>query len=151
MSSRPDIPTTVAIGSDHAGYGLKQLMVEHLKGRGIEVVDVGAYSTESVDYPEYAARVTDAVLAGEAGAGVLICGTGLGMCMTANRRKGIRAGLCHDHYTASATRRHNNANVLCLGGRLIGEDLAREILDTFLDTPFEGGRHERRINKIDDI
>jgi ribose 5-phosphate isomerase B len=144
------MPQTVSIGSDHAGYDLKVLVTEHLAERGFTVMDVGPYDTESVDYPDYAVKVAGAVLGGEADAGILICGTGIGMCMTANRFKGIRAALCHDHFTASATRRHNDANILCLGGRLIGPDLAMEIVDTFIDTPFEGGRHERRINKIDE-
>lgn len=143
-------PGVVAIGADHAGYDLKSVVVRHLEDRGARVLDLGTHDEKSVDYPDYARKVTDAVLGGEADVGILMCGTGIGMCMAANRRKGIRAGLCHDHFTASATRRHNDANVLCMGGRLLGPDLAREIVDTFLDTPFEGGRHERRVNKIDE-
>lgn len=140
----------VAIGSDHAGFDLKEYVREHLLGRGVEVVDLGTDSTLSVDYPDYARKVCEAVLDGSATRGVLLCGTGLGMSMMANRYKGIRAALCHDHFTALASRNHNDANILALGGRTLGTDLAREIVDTWLDTPFEGGRHERRTKKFDE-
>jgi len=141
--------TKVALASDHAGFGLKELVKEHLVNRGLEPVDLGTESEESVDYPEYAHRLAETVLGGEAALGILFCGAGLGMSMAANRHRGIRAALCHDHYTASVSRKHNNANVLVLGGRILGPDLAREIVDTWLDTPFEGGRHERRVKLID--
>ena len=113
-------------------------------------LDLGTDSTGSVDYPDYARKVCEAVLAGDADKGVLICGTGLGMSMMANRYKGIRGALCHDHFTARAARSHNDSNVLILGGRILGTDLTKEIVDTWLDTPFEGGRHERRTKKFDE-
>ncbi len=140
----------VALASDHAGFDLKELVKEHLSGRGFTAVDLGPGSPQSVDYPDYARKVCEAILSGKASRGVLICGTGLGMSMMANRYRGIRGALCHDHFTASAARRHNDANVLVMGGRILGPDLAREIVDTWLDTPFEGERHERRIRKIDE-
>ena len=140
----------IAIGSDHAGFCLKEVLVEHLAGRGLTALDMGTEGPASVDYPDFAVKVCKAVLSGEAGRGILLCGTGLGMSMMANRFKGIRAALCHDHFTASAARRHNDANVLVLGGRIIGPDLGKEILDTWLSTPFEGGRHGRRVAKMDE-
>ena len=140
----------IALGSDHAGFGLKEFVREHLSTRGIEVVDLGTDSTLSVDYPDYARKVCQAVLDGTAQGGILFCGTGLGMSIMANRFSGIRAALCHEHFTAQASRSHNDANVLALGARVIGTDIAREIVDTWLDTPFEGGRHQKRINKFDE-
>lgn len=140
----------VALASDHAGFGLKEIVKEHLSERGMTPLDLGTDSTRSVDYPDYARKVCEAVLAGDAVKGVLICGTGLGMSMMANRYKGIRGALCHDHFTAVAARSHNDSNVLILGSRILGTDLAREIIDTWLDTPFEGGRHERRTKKFDE-
>ncbi len=140
----------VALASDHAGFGLKEIIREHLSGRGVTPVDLGTDSVQSVDYPDYARKVCEAVLTGGADKGILICGTGLGMSMMANRYKGIRGALCHDHFTARAARSHNDSNVLILGGRILGMDLAREIVDTWLDTPFEGGRHERRTRKFDE-
>lgn len=140
----------MALAADHAGYPLKEAIREHLLNRGVRTVDLGTNSTESVDYPDFARRIVVAVLEGEAERGILICGTGVGMAMAANRQRGIRAALCHDHFTASAARRHNNANVLVLGGRILGRDLAMEIVDTWLDTPFEGGRHESRLEKMDE-
>jgi len=140
----------VALASDHAGFGLKEIIKEHLSGRGVTLVDLGTDSVQSVDYPDYARRVCEAVLSGSSDRGILICGTGLGMSMMANRYKGIRGALCHDHFTARAARSHNDSNVLILGGRILGMDLAREIVDTWLDTPFEGERHLKRINKFDE-
>jgi ribose 5-phosphate isomerase B len=140
----------VALGSDHAGFQLKEFVKEHLAGRGVTPLDLGTDTTQSVDYPDYARKVCEKILAGDADRGILICGTGLGMSMMANRYKGIRGALCHDHFTAFAARSHNNANVLILGGRILGTDLAREIVDTWLETPFEGGRHERRTRKFDE-
>jgi len=140
----------VALASDHAGFGLKEIVKEHLTSRGMTPLDLGTDSTGSVDYPDYARKVCEAVLAGDADKGVLICGTGLGMSMMANRYKGIRGALCHDHFTARAARSHNDSNVLILGGRILGTDLTKEIVDTWLDTPFEGGRHERRTKKFDE-
>ncbi|GBE14916.1 putative sugar phosphate isomerase YwlF [bacterium BMS3Abin14] len=149
MSSEPYLGAGIALGSDHAGFALKSLVKGHLKARGIPAIDVGADSEDSVDYPDFARKVVDRILSGEVDMGILICGTGIGMSIAANRHRGIRAALCHDHFTASAARRHNNANILAMGGRLIGPDLAKEIVDTWLDTPFEGGRHKRRTDKMD--
>jgi ribose 5-phosphate isomerase B len=140
----------VALASDHAGFGLKEIIREHLSGRGVTPLDLGTDSVQSVDYPDYARKVCEAVLTGGADKGILICGTGLGMSMMANRYKGIRGALCHDHFTARAARSHNDSNVLILGGRILGMDLAREIVDTWFDTPFEGERHLKRINKFDE-
>jgi ribose 5-phosphate isomerase B len=150
MSCSEGCNCTIALASDHAGYDLKEIIKEHLSVRGVKAVDLGTDSTESVDYPDYARKVCEAVLAGSSNRGILICGTGLGMSMMANRYKGIRAALCHEHFTARAARSHNDSNVLVLGGRILGTDLVKEIVDTWLDTPFEGGRHEKRINKFDD-
>ena len=150
MSSSAPVVEKVALASDHAGFGLKEIIKEHLSARGLTPLDLGTDSTESVDYPDYARKVCETVLGRDAERGILICGTGLGMSIMANRYKGIRAALCHDHFTAIAARRHNNANVLALGGRILGPDLAKEIVDTWLDTPFDGGRHERRTKKLDE-
>lgn len=139
----------IAIGSDHGGFWLKEIIRKHLEERGFVLLDKGTDGTDSVDYPDFAVKVCRAVLSGAADRGILLCGTGIGMSMMANRFRGIRAALCHDHFTASAARRHNNANVLVLGGRIIGPDLGKEIVDTWLSTPFEGGRHERRVGKLD--
>ena len=137
----------IVIGSDHGGYELKQEVMDHLKKRGIEVVDVGCYSAESCDYPVYAKPVTEAIQSGDADLGILICGTGIGMSMAANKKKGIRAALCHDTFSAKATREHNNANILCMGARVVGPGLALMIIDTFIDTPFSNDeRHIRRIS-----
>ena len=137
----------IVIGSDHGGYELKQEVMDHLKKRGIEVVDVGCYSAESCDYPVYAKALTDVIKAGDADLGILICGTGIGMSMAANKQDGIRAALCHDVFSAEATRSHNNANVLCMGARVIGPGLALMIVDKFVDTPFSNDeRHIRRLS-----
>ena len=137
----------IVIGSDHGGYELKQEVMDHLKKRGIDVIDVGCYSAESCDYPVYAKPVTEAIQNGDADLGILICGTGIGMSMAANKEKGIRAALCHDTFSAKATREHNNANILCMGARVVGPGLALMIIDTFIDTPFSNDeRHIRRIS-----
>jgi len=141
--------TRIALASDHAGFQLKELVKSHLNSCGLQSVDLGTDSEESVDYPNFAHKLAESLIKGEADLGVLVCGTGLGMSMAANRHPGIRAALCHDHFTASASRRHNDANVLVMGGRVIGPDLAKEILDTWLDTPFEGGRHLARVERLD--
>ena len=138
----------IAIGSDHGGFELKGHIVEHLKEKGIEVKDFGVYNEDSVDYPDCAKPVCTSVLDGECERGILVCGTGIGISMSANKIKGIRAALCQDYYTAKYTRLHNDANVLCMGGRVIGAGLACEITDVFLSTEFEGGRHARRVDKI---
>lgn len=138
----------LAIGSDHGGFELKKHVMEHLKQLGIEFCDMGTYSEESCDYPIIAEKVAKAVSAGEYEKGILICGTGIGISIAANKVKGIRAALCGDVYSAKMTRRHNDANILCMGGRVIGRELAFMICDTFLSEPFEGGRHEKRIAEI---
>ena len=135
------------IGSDHGGYTLKLEIIEHLKNRGIEVTDVGCDSEASCDYPVFARKVADAITSGEADQGILVCGTGIGMSMAANKISGIRAALCHDVFSAKATREHNDANILCLGARVVGPGLALMIVDTFVDTPFSNDeRHKRRIS-----
>lgn len=140
----------IAIGCDHGGIELKEQMIEHLKKRGIECSDVGCYSKESCDYPVYAHKVADLVLSGECELGILICGTGIGMSMAANKIKGIRAALCGDCFSAEKTREHNNANVLCLGARVIGPELAFRIADIFIDAKFSGDeRHVRRIDMFE--
>ena len=140
------------IGSDHGGYALKLEIIEHLKERGIEVTDIGCDSPASCDYPIYAKKVTDAIKDGSADMGILVCGTGLGMSMAANKTSGIRAALCHDVFSAQATREHNNANILCLGARVVGPGLALMIVDTFIDTAFSGDeRHIRRIELYDTL
>ena len=141
----------IAIGSDHGGYALKQQLMKHLTDLGLEYKDYGTYSEESCDYPIYADAVARAVAGGEAERGILICGTGIGMSMAANKIRGIRCALCGDCYSAELTRRHNDANILALGARVLGEGLAEKIMDTFLTTEFEGGRHARRIGLIADL
>ena len=136
------------IGSDHAGLELKRELAGVATELGYEVRDVGTHTSDSTDYPDYGHQVASAVAAGE-GLGLLVCGTGIGMSMTANRHAGVRAALCGDAYSASMARRHNDANVLCVGARVVGPGLAGEILRAFLSASFEGGRHERRVNKID--
>ena len=138
---------TILIGSDHAGYDLKNQLAEVAADLGYEVQDVGTHSTESTDYPDYAHSVSAGVARGE-GLGLLVCGTGIGMSMTANRHKGVRAALCGDIFSARMAREHNDANVLCVGARVVGPGLATEILRTFLESSFEGGRHQRRVDKI---
>lgn len=139
----------IAIGSDHAGYELKQAVIRHLEDLGIAFNDCGTYNTMSCDYPDYAEAVCREVMKGQADKGILICGTGIGMSMAANRHKEIRAALCGDCFSAKATREHNDANVLCMGARVLGEGLALQIVDTFLETEFSNGaNHVRRIGKM---
>ena len=138
----------IAIGSDHGGYELKEHVKKHLEERGIEVKDFGVFSEESVDYPDCARPVCEAVLNGEAERGILFCGTGIGISMAANKFNGIRAALCSDVFSAKMAKEHNNANVICLGGRVTGRELAFMIVDTFFDAEFQGGRHQTRIDKI---
>ena len=141
----------IALGCDQGGYLLMQKVKKHLEGRGLEYKDFGCYSEESVDYPVYAKKAAKAVANGECDRGILICGTGIGISIAANKIKGIRAALCHDCFSAAATREHNDANMLAMGGRVIGEGLALKIVDTFLDTPFSGEeRHVRRNNMLED-
>ena len=139
----------IAIGSDHAGFGLKQAVMEHLKERGEEFKDYGTYSEASCDYPDFAEAVSQAIIKGEADKGILICGTGIGISIAANRHREIRAALCGDCFSAEATRQHNDANVLAMGARVVADGLALKIVDTFLDTPFSNGaNHVRRISKL---
>ncbi|MDQ3263173.1 MAG: ribose 5-phosphate isomerase B [Myxococcota bacterium] len=140
----------LVIASDHAGLSLKQELLKSLADRKVEVTDLGAFTGESVDYPDFASQVGRAVGKGEYTFGVLICGTGIGMSIVANKHRGVRAALCHVEFEARMARMHNDANVLCLGERVTGAGLAKEILGAFLDTAFEGGRHQRRVQKIAD-
>ncbi|GAB4293286.1 MAG: ribose 5-phosphate isomerase B [Myxococcota bacterium] len=140
----------VAIGCDHAGFALKEAVKRHLMDNGFEVLDEGTFSEESCHYPSFARSVAEKVAKGGAEWGVLICGTGLGMAMAANRNKKVRAALCPSIFHARMARRHNDANVLCLGGRITGEDLALAIVDEFFSTKFEGGRHKERIDMFCD-
>ena len=139
----------VSIGSDHTGFEQKQALVDYLVGKGYDVIDRGPDNDDRVDYPDYAAPVAHDVADGVAERGVLVCGTGIGMSMTANHIPGIRAALCGCEFQARATRQHNNANVLCLGERVTGQGVALDIAELFLNTAFEGGRHLRRINQIE--
>lgn len=141
----------IAIGCDHGGLELKNSIAEHLKERGIEFKDFGITENRSVDYPEIAAVVARAVQSGEAEKGILVCGTGIGMSLAANKFKGIRAAACSETFSAEYTRRHNDSNILCLGGRVIGPGVGIEMTDLFIDTEFEGGRHSRRVDMISSI
>ncbi len=143
--------TRIAIGSDHAGFQLKQQLVEHLREAGHEVHDLGTHSEDSVDYPEYGAKVARAVVDGEADYGVCVCGTGIGIGIAANKVKGARAAVVHDATSARMSRQHNNANVVCVGARLTGPQAAADAVDAFLAAEFEGGRHQRRIDEIAEL
>ncbi len=138
----------IAIGCDHGGLEHKNAIKEHLEGRGFEVVDSGIYEQVSVDYPDIAEKVCANILSGECERGFLVCGTGIGMSIAANKIKGIRAAVCSEHFSAKYTRLHNDTNILCLGGRVIGIGTALELADIFVDTEFEGGRHANRVAKI---
>ena len=138
----------IVIGSDHAGFELKEDLRAYLREQNFEVVDLGVQSESPADYPDIASAVAERVSQGEFERGLLVCGTGIGMSMVANRFAGVRAAVCHDLYTAQISRKHNDANILALGGRLLGKGLAREILKVWLETKFEGGRHQRRVDKI---
>lgn len=140
----------IIIGSDHAGYDMKEecrLFLE--KERGLQVLDAGVYDRQSSDYPDIAKKVALSIVNGEIQRGVLICGSGIGMSIVANRYRGVRAALCHNVYMARLCRQHNHANILVMGGRVVGAGIALEMLDVFLETPFDGGRHERRLGLID--
>ena len=139
----------IILGSDHAGYQMKEKVITHLRERGIEVEDAGTYSEESVDYTDYGKAVAAKVSDASFDRGILICGTGLGMSMVANRFSGVRAALANDLFSAMMSRRHNDSNILVIGGRLIGDTLAMEIVDTWIEAPFEGGRHQRRVEKME--
>lgn len=141
----------IGLGCDHAGYELKGYIEEYLKEKDIEYIDYGTNSIESVDYPEFGEKVAQAVKSGECDKGIICCGTGIGISISANKVPGIRCALCSDCYSARMSIEHNNANVLAMGARVIGKDLALEIIDTWLKAEFQGGKHERRVNKIKDI
>ena len=138
----------IVIASDHAGYSLKEQVKKHLEERNIEYIDLGTNSAESVDYPEYAHKLCAAIQEGKAEKGILVCGTGIGMSMVANKHKGIRAACVSDTFSATATRQHNDANVICFGERVVGGGLAFKLVDAFLDTEYEGGRHQRRVDMV---
>lgn len=138
----------VAIGNDHAGPALKEEIVLYLKSKGIEVINMGVDTEDSVDYPDYAKLVCDKVVSKEVDFGILICGTGIGISIAANKIKGIRAALCHDAITARLCKEHNNANVIAFGARIIDKEIAKEIIDAYLSAEFAGDRHQRRIDKI---
>lgn len=141
----------IAIGSDHGGYGLKELIRKHLQEKGFDIKDFGTDSTASVDYPDFAKAVGEAVVAEEFQRGILICGTGIGISIAANKIPGVRCALVGDCFSAKATRQHNDANILALGERVVGPGLALEIVDIWLSAEFEGGRHQGRVDKIADI
>mgnify|MGYP004691692135 FL=1 len=141
----------IAVGCDHGGLEHKNAIAEHLKSEGFEVEDFGIYEKKSVDYPEIALKVANSIKNGENELGILVCGTGIGMSLAANKVNGIRAAACSEHFSAKYTRLHNNSNILCLGGRVIGIGTALELCDIFVNTEFEGGRHQRRIDMITEI
>lgn len=141
----------IGIGSDHGGFPLKESIKSYLEEQGIEYIDYGTNSLDSVDYPDYGKKVAEGVVSGEVERAIVICGTGIGISIAANKVKGIRCALCSDTYSARMSMEHNNANVLALGGRVLGVDLALEIVKVWLGGKFEGGRHERRVKKISEI
>lgn len=138
----------IVIASDHAGYSLKEAVKKYLEEKNIEYKDMGTNSTESVDYPEYAHKLCCEIQEGRAEKGILVCGTGIGMSMVANKHKGIRAACVSDTFSAKATRQHNDANVICFGERVVGQGLAFQLVDAFLGTEYEGGRHQRRVDLV---
>ena len=141
----------IALASDHGGFDLKESVIAHLLNTGWEVDDLGPHSGDSVDYPDYGIKLAEAVAEKRVQRGIVICGTGIGMSIVVNRYPGIRGTLCSDLFTAKLCREHNDSNILIMGGRLIGKGLAAEIVNTWLNTPFEGGRHQRRLDKINQI
>ena len=141
----------IAVGSDHGGFALKTAVAAHLKGRGYEVLDMGTYSEESVDYPIYGKKTAEAVASGEADLGVVCCGTGIGIGIAANKVHGIRCATITNEYMAEMTKRHNNANMIALGGRVLELEHALKLVDIWLDTDFEGGRHQRRVDMLDEM
>ena len=138
----------ISIGADHAGFELKEIIKSYLQEKGLEVLDHGTYSEDSVDYPDFAHLVAGSVEGGETPQGVLVCGSGQGVCMAANKHAGIRAALVWNEEVANLTRQHNDANIICLPGRMIDPEVAKKAVDAFLETEFEGGRHQRRVGKI---
>lgn len=141
----------IYVGSDHGGFELKEHVTEYLKEKGIEFEDCGTYSSDSCDYPDIAENVANKVVADKGSYGILVCGTGIGISIAANKVKGIRAACCSDTFSARYTRKHNDANILCFGGRVIGPGMAEELIDAFLGSDFEGGRHAKRVAKITEI
>ncbi|MDE7190894.1 MAG: ribose 5-phosphate isomerase B [Clostridia bacterium] len=141
----------IAIGCDHGGIVLKPTVKKVLENNGIEIIDMGCEDVKSVDYPDYALKVAEAVSKGEVDRGIILCGTGIGISIAANKVKGVRAAVCHDLFTAQMCAQHNDANILAMGGRVIGEELAGQMVQVWLDTPFEGGRHNGRVAKISEI
>jgi ribose 5-phosphate isomerase B len=138
----------IALASDHGGFELKEIVREYLTEKGYEIMDLGTYNTDSVDYPDYGLKAGQEVAAGNADRGIVICGTGIGISISANKVKGIRCALCHDVYSAEMTRAHNDSNILAMGGRVVGRDLALRIVRAWIESDFEGGRHGRRVDKI---
>ena len=143
--------TPIIIGSDHAAYQMKEKIKAYIIKIGVDIEDVGAYSEDSVDYPDFGIKVASSISKGKFERGILLCGTGIGMSMVANKFPHVRAALCNDLFSAGMSRRHNNSNILVMGGRVIGETLAMEILKAWLETPFDGGRHQLRIEKFDNL
>ncbi len=138
----------IAFAADHGGFELKNILLEHAKSKGFNILDLGTNSKDSVDYPDYAKKMADAIEDSKANIGVLVCGTGIGISISANRYSHIRAALVHDAFGARLSRQHNNANVIVFGGRTTGDEVAKDCLDVFLSTEFEGGRHQRRVSKM---
>lgn len=138
----------IVLAADHGGFHLKEEVKKYLEAKGIEIVDVGTFTPESVDYPDMAVKGCEKILSGECERGIFFCGTGVGISIAANKIKGIRACCCSDHFSAKYTRLHNDSNVLCMGGRVVGPGIACELADLFIETEFEGGRHARRVDKI---
>lgn len=141
----------IAIGCDHGGFDLKNELIKHLESKNIEYKDFGCYTTESVDYPDIAEVVCESIVSGECEKGILVCGTGIGMSIAANKIKGIRAALLSDTFSAKMTAAHNNSNVIALGGRVLGPELAKDIVDAYLSSEFLGGRHQNRVDKINKL
>jgi len=138
----------IVLAADHGGFHLKEEVKKYLEAKGVEIMDVGTYTADRVDYPDMAVKGCEKILSGECEKGIFFCGTGVGISIAANKVKGIRACCCSDHFSAKYTRLHNDANVLCLGGRVVGAGIACELADLFIETEFEGGRHARRVDKI---
>lgn len=143
-----DLSRPIVIGADHAGFEYKAALISWLKGKNVSVVDKGLFENVSVDYPDYAHPVASAVENGEAAFGILLCGSANGVCMTANKHQGIRAGLCWQNDVAKLTRQHNDANIICIPARFVSLELAKQMIELFMETPFEGGRHQGRVDKI---
>ena len=150
-AGRQEKKMIIAVASDHGGFALKNVVKDHLLEKGIEVADMGTYNEDSVDYPEFGKKCAEEVASGKADKGIVCCGTGIGISIAANKVKGIRAAVCTNEMLAEMTRRHNNANVICMGQNVVSPELANRMTDIFISTEFEGGRHERRVNLLADI